>query len=293
MVWPAGRSTPLYEGRCCVRGPVASRTPQSCWAGRRLRRARGRLDELAARIILLHEPEHRGDRPQDVIDHVLDLHRSDPSFVPESDLGIVVLEPILAPLDTLAHSLSFMLYEVFKRPDLLQRARAESDAFFARGEPTAQGVQGLDVIRRVYMETLRLYATVPRTVGTVANSFEFSGCTVPAGRQVILDFTLTHHMPEVFPDPERLDIDRFAAPRNEHRQTAVYMPCGVGTHRCLGEHLAEFVALTAMATLLHDAEPALDPPDYTLSRRKIKGLAARHPGNSFRFCLVGRRSTLC
>ena len=256
----------------------------------RLRRARARLDELTAKIIRLHEPEHRGDWPPDVIDHLLAMHRSDPSFLPETDLGMAVLEPIFAPLDTLAHSLSFMLYELLKRPDLLHRARSEADALFEHGQPTVQGIQQLDVIRRVYLETLRLYATVPRTVRTVANSFEFSGCTVPAGRQVILDFTLTHHLPEFFAEPEQFDIDRFAPPRDEHRQSGVYMPYGVGTHRCLGEHLAEFVTLTAMATLLHDVRLELDPPDYTLKGWKIKGLPTRHPGNSFRFRLVRRRS---
>ena len=257
----------------------------------RLRRARARLDELTAKILRLHEPEHRGDRPPDVIDHLLAMHRSDPSFLPETDVGILALEPIYAPLDTLAHSLSFMLYELLKRPELLRRAQVEADALFELGEPTAQGVQQLDVIRRVYLETLRLYAIVPRTVRTVANSFEFSGCTVPAGRQVILDFTLTHHLPEFFADPEQFDIDRFAPPRDEHRQPAVYLPYGVGTHRCLGEDMAEFVTLTAMATLLHDVRLELDPPGYTLTGLKIKGLPTRHPGKSFRFRLAGRRST--
>ena len=290
----AGISAPEYYDDFITLFEAAFRSILGLYPGRlarpRLRRARARLDELTARILRLHEPQHRGDRPPDVIDHLLALHRSDPSFLPETDLGIVALEPIFAPLDTLAHSLSFMLYELLKRPDLLRRAQAEADALFEHGEPTVQSIQQLDVIRRTYMETLRLYATVPRTVRTVANTFEFSGCTVPAGRQVILDFTLTHHLPEFFPAPERFDIDRFAAPRDEHRQTAVYMPYGVGTHRCLGEDLAEFVTLTAMATLLHDAELALDPPDYTLTGWKIKGLPTRHPGKSFRFRLVCRRS---
>ena len=203
------------------------------------------------------------------------MHRSDRSFLPETDLGIVALEPIFAPFDTLAHSLSFMLYEPLKRPDLLHRARTEAHTFFEHGGPTAQGVQQLDVMRRTYLETPRLYAMVPRTVRTVANSFEFAGCTMPAGRQIILDFALTHHLPEFFPDPERFDIDRFAPPRNEHRQSATYMPYGVGTHRCLREDLAEFVTLTAMATLLLDAQLALDPPGYTLTGWKIKGLCPR------------------
>ena len=289
----AGISAPEYYDDFITLFEAAFRSILGLYPGRlrrrRLRRARERLDELTAEIMRLHEPEHRGDRPPDVIDHVLAMHRSDPSFLPETDLGIMALEPIFAPLDTLAHSLSFMLYELLKRPDLLSQARAEADALFEHGEPTAQGVQQLDVTRRVYMETLRLHATVPRTVRTVANSFEFAGCTVPASRQVILDFTLTHHLPEFFRDPERFDIDRFAPPRNEHRQTGVYMPYGVGTHRCLGEHLAEFVTMTAMSTILHDVRLELHPPDYTLSGRKIKGLPTRHPGKSFRFRVLGRR----
>ena len=290
----AGISAPEYYDDFITLFEAAFKSILGLYPGRlarpRLRRARARLDELTAKIIRLHEPEHRGNRPPDVIDHLLAMHRSDPSFLPETDLGIVVLEPIFAPLDSLAHSLSFMLYELLKRPNLLHRARTEADVLFENGGPTSQGVQQLDVIRRVYLETLRLYATIPRTVRTVANSFEFSGCTVPAGRQVILDFTLTHHLPEFFADPEQFDIDRFAPPRNEHRETAVYMPYGVGTHRCLGEDLAEFVALTAMATLLHDVRLELDPPDYTLTGWKIKGLPTRHPGKSFKFRVVGRRS---
>ena len=258
-------------------------------ARRRLRRSRQRLDELTARILQLHEPAHRGDRPPDVIDHLLDVHRSDPSLLPETDLGIVVLEPMWTPIDTLAHSLSFMLYELLKRPHLLRRAQAEADALFADGEPTVQGVQELDVMRRIYMETLRLHSPVRRTVRTVANAFEFSGCTVPAGQQVVLDFTLTHHLEEFFPEPEQFDIDRFAPPRDEHRQPGAYMPYGVGTHRCLGEHLADFVAMTAMATLLHDVELALHPPGYTLKDSKIKKLPSRRPGKSFRFRLAGGR----
>ena len=125
------------------------------------------------------------------------------------------------PALPLFFSLSFMLYQL-KRPDLLRRTQAEADALFEHGEPTPRGAQQLDVIRRIYQETLRLHAIVPRTARTAANSFEFSGSTVPAGRQVILDFTLTHHLTEFFPDPEQFDIDRLAPPRDGHRQTAVW-----------------------------------------------------------------------
>ena len=256
---------------------------------RRLRRARKRIDELTARIIDLHEPQNRGDRPPDIIDRLLAMYRADPQFLPETDLGIAILEPIYAPLDTMAHTVSFMLYELLRDPDLLRRARAEADELFAHGTPSPQGIQQLDVIKRAYMETLRLHSTVPLTIRTVANSFEFAGCTVPAGRPVVLPFTLPHHMAAYFPDPERFDIDRFAPPREEHHQPGVYMPYGMGTHRCLGSNLAEFMTTTVMATLLHDVELALVPPDYLLTQRRIKRIPTRHPDKSFRFRLLGRR----
>ena len=290
----AGISAPEYWDDFILLSEAAIKCILGLYPGRlarrRLRRARARLDELTARILLLHEPEYRSDRPPDVIDHLLEAHRNDPSLLPETDMSILVLEPIRTPLDTLAHTLSFMVYEMLKRPHLLRPAQAEAEALFEHGEPTAQGVLQLDVIRRIYMETLRLHSTVRRTVRTVANTFEFAGCRVPAGQQVILDFTLAHHLPEFFPNPEQFDIDRFAPPREEHRQSGVYMPYGVGRHRCLGEHLAEFVAMTAMATLLHDVELALHAPGYTWTSRKIKKLPSRRPGKSFRFRLVRRRS---
>ena len=256
----------------------------------RMRRARMRLDELAARIIALHDPEKRGARPPDVIDDILAMHSADPQFMPEMNLNMSVLEPIWFPLDTMGHANSFLLYELLKRPDLLERARAEADALFAQGTPTAQGIHQLDVMKRILMETLRLHAPVSVTPRTVSNSFEFAGCTVPAGRKIIFSITIPHHLPKYFPDPKGFDIDRFAPPRNEHRQPYVYVPFGVGTHRCLGDRLAEFLMLTSMATILHDAELALDPPDYTLGNRQINIYPTRHPGKSFRFRLVRRRS---
>ena len=291
----AGISAPEYYDDFITLFEAAFRCIHGMYPGRlhwrRLRRARTRVDELTAKIIALHEPERRGDRPPDVIDHLLALYRSDPQFLPETDLGIALLEPIYAPLDTMAHIVAFMLYELLRDPDLLRRARSEADELFAQGAPTPQGIQELDVIKRTYMETLRLHSVIPLTIRTVTNSFTFAGCTVPAGRPVILPFTLPHHMAEYFPDPERFDIDRFVPPRNEHQQPGVYLPYGVGTHRCLGAQLAEFTTTTAMATLLHDVELALDPPGYVMTERKIKRIPTRHPGKSFRFRLLGRRST--
>ena len=214
---------------------------------------------------------------------LIDDKRGDLIPIPEWSLGCALAGTLLMDLAQEGR--------IDTDPDLLRRTRAEADELFAQGMPTPQGIQQLGVIKRAYLETLRLHSTVPLTIRTVANYFEFAGCTVPAGHPVVLQFTLPHHMPAYFPNPERFDIARFAPPRNEHQQPGVYMPSGVGTHRCLGSHLAELTTTTAMTTLLHDAELELVPPDYVLTQRKIKRIPTRHPDKSLKFRLVRRRLT--
>ena len=252
----------------------------------RLRRARARTDELAAKIIAAHDPKKRGNRDPDLIDDLLDLHHTDPQFLPETDLKMAVLSPLWLGLHTAGHAAPFMLYELLKHPDVLQQAKDEADALFAQGLPTAQGLRSLDVIPRILMETLRLHTPTPGLKRTVTNSFEFAGCTVPAGESVVISLALCYSLPEYFANPEQFDIDRFAPPRNEHKQPGVYHPYGIGTHRCLGGYLAEFMIVTVMATILHEVELALHPPNYKL---KEKNQPTSHPNDSFKFKVTHRR----
>ena len=252
----------------------------------RLRRARARTDELAAKIIAAHDPKKRGDRDPDLIDDLLDLHRTDPQFLPETDLKMAILSPLWLGLHTAGHAAPFMLYELLRQPDLLQQAKDEADALFAQGPPTAQGLRSLDVIPRILMETLRLHTPTPGLKRTVTNSFEFADCTVPAGESVVVSLALCYSLPEYFANPERFDIDRFAPPRNEHKQPGVYHPYGIGTHRCLGGYLAEFMIVTFMATILHEVDLALHPSNYKL---KEKNQPTSHPDDSFKFKATRRR----
>ena len=73
-----------------------------------------------------------------------------------------------------------MLYAVLKHPELLERLTAEADALFDQGTLTAEGLHRLDVTKRIFMETLRMYPVIPGLTRTAANSFEFGGYTVPA-----------------------------------------------------------------------------------------------------------------
>ena len=241
----------------------------------RFRRAHKRMEELTRNILADHAPEHRHTRPPDFIDEVLELNRTDPHFMPETNLLLTVLEAFMVGLDTVSSLCTFISYELLKQPELLARATAEADALFEQGTPDLNDVRQLDVTHRVALETLRRYPLSPATVRTVANSFEFGGYHVPAGEQVLIGFAVPHLMEEYFPEPHRFDIDRYTPERAEHRQAGVYAPFGVGAHQCLGRSLAEVLIALNIATLVRDTTITLDPPDYTL---KISRLPPVRPG---------------
>ena len=200
----------------------------------RFRRARERARELA-RAVLAHKSKVGPRRTTpDFIDLMLELRRADPQLLPETNLPLTVLAPYMVGLDTTASTCSFMIYNVLKRPELMERMTAEADALFDRGPVSGDGLRELDLARRVAMETLRLHPVSPAVLRTTANSFDFAGHRVAAGTQVMIGTAVGHTLEEYFPDPERFDIDRYTPARGEHRQRGAYAPFGAGNHRCLG-----------------------------------------------------------
>ena len=261
------------------RPALLTRTP-------RFRRARKRVEELYATVRAVHEPDRRSGGESDLVDDLMALHHVDPQFLPETDLMPAVLGPFIAGLDTVGSTCAFMLYALLKHPDLLDRMTAEADASFAHGTLTAEAVRRLDVTHRVALETLRMYPIAPAITRTVSNTFEFAGYTIPAGEKVIVATTVPHHLPQYFPEPERFDIERYTPERQEHRQPGVFVPFGAGSHVCLGAGFAEVSIAATMATIVHEVELALDPPDYIL---KTSPVPTPSPDDRFRFRVARRR----
>ena len=230
----------------------------------RFRRARDRVERLYETVLDAHKPELRAGKEPDLIDDVLELHRTDPQFLPESDLLPACIGPFIAGLHTAASIATFMLYSVLKHPETLTRMRPEVDELFANRGPTPEKLRAMDVTHRVVLETLRMYRVAPVALRQAVNTFEFAGHTIPAGTSLMFATTVPHLLPEYFPEPERFDIDRYTPDRAEHRAPGVYAPFGLGTHRCLGNGFAEVQLAVTIATMFHRADIALDPPDYKL-----------------------------
>ena len=75
----------------------------------------------------------------------------------------------------------------------------------------------------------------------VVNEAEIGGCTFKPGQMVMLSFPAANRDPAMFPDADKVVIDR-----KENRHAAF----GLGIHRCVGSNLARLEMTVAMEELL-------------------------------------------
>ncbi|MCY3970239.1 MAG: cytochrome P450 [Acidobacteria bacterium] len=250
----------------------------------RTSRARKRQRALIEEILATRQEAKAGKRAPTLVDYLLEQHREDPQFLPEEDFPITLLVGLFAGIHTSAFICAFVLYEALKRPHLLEKMRAEADAFFGNETNAAPTLADFDVTQRFVMETLRVYSLTPAAERSVTNAFSFEGYRIPAGTDIIVAFAAAHHLPEYFPDPRRFDIERYTPERAEHRAPGVYIPFGAGAHSCLGRGVAQLQLVLTLATIFREVDLAMAPPNYKL--KVTYGLTPR-PGNSFR--LAARR----
>jgi len=90
-------------------------------------------------------------------------------------------------------------------------------------------------------EFLRYDGSVQMTARTPVVDVAIDGKTIPKGQQAIILLGAANRDPEVFPEPDRLDITR---KDNKH------IVFSYGIHHCLGAPLARVEAQVAFSTLL-------------------------------------------
>ena len=250
--------------RRMIAATVIGVLPRFMMRTRRTRRAKSGFFDIFAGILRTRLESGSEDGDGDVVDAMLELHRSNPQFLPEHELRVSCLGPIFAGLHTTASTGTSAMYLLLKHPDVLQRVRAEADELYANGGPTPEKMDALDVTKRTILETLRMYNPFGSLFRHAINTFDFGGYTIPAGTRLFLPTAVPHYCPEFFPEPDRFDIDRYLPDRAEHEQAGVYMPFGFGTHRCLGGGIADVHLMFSLATILHHLDVEMDPPNYKM-----------------------------
>jgi cytochrome P450 len=147
---------------------------------------------------------------------------------------------MMAAHDTLTSSLTSFVYRLASHRDWQARVRAELAGLGKkRREPLAyEDLDKLALTEMVFKEAMRMTPPVPSMPRRAVREFEFRGFRMPAGTGVSVNVIFTHHMPQVWPEPERFDPLRFEESAARQRHKFAFVPFGGGAHMCLGLHFA-------------------------------------------------------
>jgi cytochrome P450 len=228
--------------------------------GLALRRDR-RTSFVFARELVEERLSRGGGEPSNFVDAVWLASREHPELFSEGELVSAGLLPFFAGVDTVGQTNVFILYELLRHPELLERARAEADAIFEGWPVDPKALRDAQDLNGAVNEALRVHPVAFAMPRTAARDFTFEGFRVDRGESVLVFTAACHFDPGYFPDPERFDIDRYRPPRDEHRRPDVFAPWGRGPHQCLGAGLAGVQMSATLATILHHCELELAEPE--------------------------------
>jgi cytochrome P450 len=257
------------------------RGPGSPW--RKLVTSRKVLDE-----IVFGEIERRraapDDERQDILSLLLGARGEAGEAFTDREVRDQTMTLMFAGHDTSTSTLTFMMHELARHPDVAERLCEEQDRVLAGAPPTIDLLEQMPYLDMVLDEVLRLYP--PAWIGPrrAVRDFEFGGCTVPRDAYVNYCSWASHRIPEVFPDPEAFIPERFTRERKAGLPRGAYVPFGGGQRICIGKRFGQ-TEVKLVATMLLQRLRLDALPGRTMTVRQMPTLS---PKGGLKMRVLGR-----
>jgi cytochrome P450 len=191
--------------------------------------------------------EQRRKHPTDDLISTL-MNARDANGQPLSDMHVLgsLRLILIAGIDTTWSAIGASLWHLAKTPGDRNRLVAEPELLPTAVEELLRAYSPVTMAREVMKETV------------------VSGCPVKPGNMVLLSFPAANRDPAVFPDADKVMIDR-----KENRHAAF----GLGIHRCIGSNLARMEMTVAIEQWLKRIPDfRLDPAgQVTWSEGTVRG----------------------
>jgi cytochrome P450 len=157
---------------------------------------------------------------------------------------------------TSAASMTWTLFLLDQHPRVLSTLQDELRSTLGGEPPTVEQLKKLEYLDLVLKESLRLFPPASFLMRYTSEPCQLGAYELPEGAMVFASAYVTHRLPEIFPNPQRFDPERWkTATPTVHE----YTPFGAGPHNCLGRHMALLEMKLILSMLLQRFRPALVP----------------------------------
>ena len=180
------------------------------------------------------------------------------------EISMTLFTFLFASQDATSSASTWLFQLMADRPEILDRVRAENLAV-RNGDKNARFtmeiLESMPYTRAVVKETLRYRPPVIMVPYVVKKDFPVTdGYTVPKGSMVIPSVWPALHDPEVYPEPESFDPERWIT-GDADKATKNWLVFGTGAHYCLGQTYAQLnlMAMIGKASMHLDWEHHATP----------------------------------
>ncbi|MCK4841972.1 MAG: cytochrome P450 [Methylococcales bacterium] len=204
---------------------------------RRRDKARVRLQELVTGII--EKRAQKTEKSDDAFQMLIDTRYEDGSPLTPNEITGMLIGTIFAGHHTTAGTATWIALELARNPEYYEKVLEELDALYGEnGKVTFESLREIPVFERVIKEVLRLHPPLIFLIRKVAKDLPFKDYLIKAGKYVCVSPRVSHRIPEIFPNPEKFDPERFTETRQEDATPFSWIAFGGGRHKCSGNAFA-------------------------------------------------------
>jgi pentalenene oxygenase len=203
----------------------------------------------AALNVIIAERHAEGVDHGDLLSAVLFARDTIGNGLDDDEVCAQIVNFFLAGTETTAAALEWALYLLDQHPDIADRLHAEVDTVLVGRPARYDDLPRLELTRRIVLETLRIRPPIFFTTRTLPEAAELAGHPLPAGTTVIVSAYLIHHRPDLYPDPDRFDPDRWLTTPEGSTSRSAFIPFSGGARKCIGDDYALVQATITLATI--------------------------------------------
>jgi cytochrome P450 len=248
------------------------RGPGSPWS--KMVRSRAVLDEIVYGEIGRRRAAPDESR-RDVLSLLLGVRDETGEAFSDKEVRDQVMTLMFAGHDTSTSTLTFMMHELARHPDVVDKLVEEQDRVLAGRPPDVERLEReMPYLEMVLDEVLRLYP--PAWIGPrrAVRDFVWGGHAVARGSYVNYCSWASHRIPEVFPEPEAFIPERFTRERRAALPRGAYVPFGGGRRICIGKRFGQ-TEVKLVATMLLQRLRLDAMPGRTMTVRQMPTLSPR------------------
>ncbi|HJS20412.1 MAG TPA: cytochrome P450 [Anaerolineales bacterium] len=221
---------------------------------------------------LIRRRSEKGLGGMDLVSMFLQAQDEDGSRMSENEIIGETVAVFRGGSKTSASTMTWTLFLLTQHPDIYSALTDELSGTLRGASPTMEQLSRLPLLEGVIKESMRLVPPVLWGIRYSVDDFELGGYQHETGSSVIYSSYVTHHMPELYNDPQKFNPYRWETIRPSAYE---YLPFNAGPRRCLGAEFAMMEMKIVLAILLQRYHFTL-LPNQRIDRVGMTGSLPKH-----------------